>query len=213
MRRSIVVLLVVALAFGALAPAQAKKKKKKKPVPVEVTYNVGYQGEACVLSVTTDLATEDGSCGDPFAGSTTGPVAGSGEPVRVTAVDGLPLTLDASKPITGTLHMGSYTLAALADAGAGQPLGFGEAQWHIVLTGTSGGTDITIGEVDTEAYTVMPGTGDYEVTFEITPPTETAKKVFDALTLSLEQTGSATLHGALQPDGTSSLVLGAFAKK
>ena len=213
MKRSIVVLLVVALAFGALAPAQAKKKKKKKPVPVDLTYNVGWQDETCVLSVTTDLANEDGSCGDPFAGSTTGPIAGTGEPILVTAVDGLPLTLDGSKPITGTLHMGSYTLAALADAGAGQPLGVGEAQWNVVLAGSSGGADVTIGEVDTEAYTVMPGTGDYEVTFEIAPSADAAGKVFDTLTLALEQTGSATVHGALQADGSSTLVVGAFVKK
>ena len=215
MKRSIVVLLVVALAFGALAPAQAKKKKKKprKPVPVEVTYNVGWSGETCVLTVGTELATGEGTCGDPFGGSVTGPVAGTGEPTLVTAVDGLPLTLDASKPITGTFNMGSYTLAALSDAGAGQPLGIGDAQWHVVLSGSSGGTDVTIGEVDTESYSVTPGTGDYEVKFEITPAPEAAGATFDSLVLSLMQTGSATVHGALRTDGTSTLTLGALATK
>lgn len=214
MRRHVILLLVVALVVGALAPAQAakKKKKKKKPpavVAVDVTYKVVLSGETCALSVQEELAA-DGSCGDPFGGAITGPAAGSG-PTLITAIDGLPLTLDAAKPIMGDFVMGSYTLAALADNGLGQPLGAGEAQWDIILTGTSGGEEVTIGEVTTEPYMVTPGTGDYEVTFEITPPAELAGKVFEALTLSLEQTGPTLIHGAIGTDATSSLTLGAFA--
>lgn len=213
MKRHIVLLLVVGLLVGALAPAQAaKKKKKKKPVPVDLTYTIVPAGDAaCGLSTDADLA-GDTSCGDPFGGSTTGPVAGSGEPILVAALDGLPLTLDAAKPIKGTLNIGSYTLAALADNGAGVPLGAGEGQWQVALTGTSDGEDVTIGELTTETYTVTPGTGDYEVTFEITPGEELAGTVFDSLTLSLEMVGSATLHGAIQADGTSTLTVGAFTR-
>lgn len=215
MRRYLVLMLVAGLVVGALAPAQAKKKKPKPkppaPVAVDVTYNVVWSDETCVLSVAATLANPDGSCGDPFAGSTTGDVQGTGEPVVVTAIDGLPLTLDAAKPVKGTLQMGSYTLAVLADNGAGQPLGVGEAEWEIALTGTSGGEDITIGEVTTEPYMVTPGTGDYEVTFEITPAADLAGKTFETLSLSLEQVGSATIHGALSADATSKITLGAFA--
>lgn len=210
MRRHVILLLVIGLVVGALAPAQAakKKKNKKKPVAVDVTYTVVGGGDACALSIDKELAA-DGSCGDPFGGAITGPVAGTG-PTLISAIDGLPLTLDAAKPVKGTFDMGSYTLAALSDAGLGQPLGAGEAQWHIILTGTSGGEDITIGEVTTETYVVTPGTGDYEVTFEITPAEELAGKVFEDLTLSLEQIGPTLIHGAIGTDGTSSLTLGAF---
>lgn len=211
MKRHLIVLLVIGLVVGALAPAQAAKKKKKpKPVAVDLTYNVVWGGETCALSTLTDLATPDQSCGDPFAGSTTGPVLGTGEPIVIAAIDGLPLTLDAAKPVKGTLHTRSYTLAALADNGAGVPLGAGEAEWQIVLAGTSAGEDVIIGEVTTEPYLVTPGTGDYEVTFEIAPPAELAGKVFDTLSLSLEQIGSATVHGAIRADATSMLTLGAF---
>lgn len=216
MRRHLVLLLVVGLVVGALAPAQAAKKKKKPkpkppvPVAVDVTYNVVWSEEVCALSVAADLANPDASCGDPFAGSTTGPLLGSGEPVVVAAVDGLPLTLDASKKITGKLQMGSYTLAALADAGAGQPLGAGEAEWHVVLSGTTGGSDVTIGEATTTPYLVTPGNGDYEVVFEITPDAALTGKVFETFSMSLEQVGSATVHGALSADATSQLKLGAF---
>jgi hypothetical protein len=210
MKRYLILLLVVALGVGVLAPAQAaKKKKKKKPVAVDVTYKVVSGGDTCALSIDASLAA-DGSCGDPFSGAITGPVAGTG-PTLISAIDGLPLTLDASKPVKGTFVMGSYTLAALSDAGAGQPLGVGQAEWDIILTGTSGSEDVTIGEVTTEAYTVTPGTGDYEVTFEIKPAPELAGKVFDGLTLSLEQTGNTLVHGAIGTDATSSLTIGAFA--
>ena len=217
MRRSIVVLLVVALALGVLTSAQAKKKKKPKLKPVNVTYNVVWQ-EACVFSVKDALANPDESCGDPFAGSTTGAVAeettlSDGLPILITAVDGMPLKLDASKPITGDFIFGSYTLAVLADNGLGQPMGVGEAQYDIVLTGTSGSDEVVIGEVTTEPYTVTPGTDDYEVSFEITPAQEAAGKTFSALSLSFEQVGSATIHGAVRADATSKLTLGAFKKK
>ena len=208
MRRYAILMLVVALVVGALAPAQAAKKKKK-PVAVDVVYKVVGGDGTCLLSVDPALAT-DGSCGDPFGGSITGPAAGSG-PTLISALDNLPLTLDAAKPIKGTFVMGSYTLAALADNGLGQPLGAGEAQWDVILTGASGGKDVTIGEVTTESYLVTPGTGDYEVTFEITPAAELAGKVFDELTLSLEQVGPTLIHGAIGTDATSSLTIGAFA--
>jgi hypothetical protein len=210
MKRLLVVLMIIGLAAGALAPAQAAKKKKKKPVPVDVTYNVVWKDETCALSTATELANPDQSCGDPFAGSTTGEF-GTGEPTVIAAVDGLPLTLDAAKPVKGTFHMGSYTLAAVAGTPAGQPLGIGQAEWHIVLAGTSAGADVTIGEVTTEPYLVTPGTGDYEVTFEITPPADLQGKVLDTLSISLEQTGSATVHGAIGADATSKVTLGAFA--
>ena len=74
MKRYVILLLVVGLVAGALAPAQAakKKKKKKKPVPVDLTYKVVGADGACILSVDAELAS-DGSCGDPFGGAITGP--------------------------------------------------------------------------------------------------------------------------------------------
>ena len=207
MKRYAVLVLVVAVMIGALAPAQAAKKKKK-PAAVDVVYKVVGADGACVLSVDPKLAT-DGSCGDPFGGAITGPAAGSG-PTLIPVTDGLPLTLDAAKPVKGTFVMGSYTLAALADNGLGQPLGGGEAQWEIILTGTSGGKEITIGEVTTETYLVTPGIGDYEVAFEIVPAAELAGKVFSGLALSLEQVGHTLIHGAIGTDATSSLTIGAL---
>lgn len=213
MKRNLVVLLAIGLIVGALAPAQAAKKKKPKPPPapvaVDVTYNVVWDGTTCALSTSTDLVSPDNSCGDPFGGSVTGPALGSGEPIVMAALDGVPLTLDPTKKVTGKLIVGSYTLAALSGTPAGIGLGVGEAQWDIVVSGESGGDTVTIGEVTTEPYLVTPGSGDHEVTFEITPGADLAGKVFNTLQLSAIQTGSATIHGAIVTDG-SSMTLGAF---
>lgn len=208
MRRHLVTLLVVGLIVGALAPAQAAKKKKPKPksptpVAVDVTYNLVQGGDAgCALSIATG---EAASCGDPFGGAITGPVAGGG-PIAIPAVDGLPLTLDASKPVKGKFVLRSYGVAAVPQA----PLGAGEAEVHFVLTATSAGEELVLGEVTTDTYVVSPASRTYDVEFEIVVPAEMTGKVLDSLTLTYEMTGPAVLHGALSDDGNT-LTLGAFA--
>lgn len=209
MRRRVLILLLVALVGGAVvAPAEAAKKKKKKPpapvpVAVDVVYNLVAGGDAgCALSIATG---EPAACGDPYGGAVTGPVAGTG-PIAIPAADGLPLTFDAAKPIKGKFVMRSYGLAAVPQA----PLGTGEAEVHFLLTATSGGEELTLGEATTDAYLVSPASRTYAVEFEMTPPGEAAGKVLDTLTLTYEMTGPAVLHGAMGDDGNT-LTLGAFA--
>jgi hypothetical protein len=206
MRRHVALILVVGLVFGAIAgPALAKKKKKKKPVPVDLTYFIVWNGEGCALSQTTDQASTEDACADPFAGMM-GDALGTG-PFLMPALEGLPLTLDAAKPIKGKISAQSFYLV-----GAGPDvMGIGQAQLEVKLSGTSGGEEVVIGELTTEPYTVTPASADYVVEFEIQPAPELAGKVFDDLTLSLELTGNQMFHGVLPADGTSTLILGAFA--
>ena len=207
MRRNLVILMLIGLLVGAIAPAEAAKKKKKKPpapVPVDVVFNVVQGGDAgCALSIGPDPGAA--TCGDPFGGAIIGPAAGSG-PIAIPAVDGLPLTLDASKPITGKFVMRSYGLAAVPQA----PLGVGSAEIHFVLTATSGGEELTLGDVTTDPYVITPASRTYDVAFEMTPPAEMTGKVLDALTLTYEMTGNAVLHGGMSNDGNT-VTLGAFA--
>lgn len=208
MRRQLVVLVVVGLIVGALAPAEAAKKKKKPPapavpVPVDLVYNVVSGGEAtCALSIATG---EPASCGDPFGGAITGAAGQSAGPIAIAAIDGLPLTLDASKPIKGKFVMRSYGLAAVPQA----PLGAGEAEITWVLTATAGGEDLTLGEA-TSSYLVSPASRTYEVEFEMAPAADLTGKVLETLTLTYEATGPTVLHGGLSDDGNT-LTLGAFA--
>jgi hypothetical protein len=204
MKRFLVIGLIVGLVAGLLAPtaATAKKKKKKKPVPVDVTYHINWGGEGCVLSI-TPVESED-ACADPFAGATS---SAFGTAFEMPAADGLPLTLDAAKPITGVINVQSYYAV-----GAGPDvMGIGQPQLEVKLAGTSAGEEVVLGELTTDAYTVTPASADYVVEFEIVPAEESAGTVLDDLTLTLQVTGNSMFHGVFPADGTSTLTLGGFA--
>jgi hypothetical protein len=210
MKRHLVALLAIGLVAGALAPAQAAKKKKPKPKPpapvaVDVTYHVVWDGETCVLSTTTQLAAEGEYCADIFAGApaATGENAG---PWVMNAVDGLPLTLDAAKPVKGTFQMESFVL----DDAAPIPMGAGNGEVELILSATSAGEELALGEA-TATYQVTPAAADYTFEFEIQPPAALTGKVLDTLTLSVEVVGDTVFHGATPADGSSKLTLGAFA--
>lgn len=203
-----VALAVVAAAFAPMAPAAAKKKKPKpKPVPVAVdaVYYIVWDGEGCVLSTSTTAANPDEGCADPFAGAA-GPALGTG-PFAMPAVDGLPLTLDASKAIAGKISVSSFYAVGVGP----DVMGIGEAQVDVKLTATSAGQEIVLGELTTEPYLVTPASADYVVEFEIVPDAALAGVVLDGLTLSMEITGDQMFHGVFPADGTSTLTLGALA--
>jgi hypothetical protein len=205
-RRYLALFLVLALGAALFAPtalAGKKKKKKPKPVPVEAVYYINWGGEECVLQ-SAPVPSED-ACADPFAGLA-GSTLGHG-PWAMAVTDGLPLTLDASKPIKGVISASSYYLQGVGP----DVMGIGQAQLDVKLAGTSGGEEIVIGELTTDPYTVTPAEADYTVEFEITPPEELAGKVFESLVLSLELTGNQMFHGVLNADGTSTVTIGAFA--
>lgn len=206
MRRHIVLILLVGLVASLFAPTAgaAKRKRKKPPVPVDVVYHIVWNGEGCALSTTTALANPEEACADPFAGAA-GEQLGTG-PFAMPALDGVPITLDAAKPILGKISTESFYLA-----GAGPDvMGIGEAQLEVKLTGMSGGEEVVIGELVTDPYIVTPATADYVVEFEMPIPPELAGKVFEGLTLNLELSGHQMFHGVLPADGSSTLTIGAF---
>ena len=205
MKRNVVILVVIGLVVGLLAPtaATAKKKKKKKPVPVDLTYHINWGEDVCVLSLTPVESEE--ACADPLAGAT----SSFGTAFEMAAVDGLPLTLDAAKPIKGVINVHSYYLV-----GAGPDvMGIGQPEIDVKLAGMAAGAEVVIGELTTEPYTVTPASAEYVVEFEIVPPEELAGTVLDELTLTMQITGNSMFHGVFPADGTSTLTLGAFALK
>lgn len=205
MKKKLAALVAATLVVGSLAgTADAAKKKKKPPapVPVDVTYQLGMEGEdVCVL--TTVPMPGDGDCGSPFWG-----VLGDElqpDPLGASAVDGLPLTLDATKPIKGVIVVESYALVLGPDvAGVGQP--------EVVITaaGTSAGEEVAIGEFTSDPYLVTPNQVEYPVEFEIAVPAELDKKVLDGLTLTWKVTGPVMFHGAVQPEGTTNFTMGVY---
>ena len=208
MKRKIAFLLVLGLVAGLLAPSAAiAKKKKKKAVPVDAVYHIVWNGEGCALSTTTEAASTEDSCGDPFAGETE-PILGTG-PWAMPALDGLPLTLDGSKPIKASISVSSYYATGIVP----DVMGVGQAQIHAILTGTSGGEELALGEVTTEPYTVTPAQADYKVDFEFPAPADFQGRALDGLTLSMELVGHQMFHGVFNADGTSTLTIGAYGTK
>ena len=210
MKRYAVILMVIGLVLGLLgSTADARKKKKPKPVPVDQVFYIVWDGEGCALATTTDMASEEDACADPFAGAF-GAQLGSG-PWAMPALDGIPVTLDASKPITGKISAESYYL--FGPPAQGDVMGIGQAELSVKLVGVSGGEEIVIGELTTDPYLVTPASAEYVVEFEIDPADELQNKVFESLTLHLELTGDQMFHGVLPADGTSTLTVGAYETK
>jgi hypothetical protein len=208
MKRYVVLLMVVGLVAGLFAPtADARKKKRKPPAPVAVDtiYHIVWNGEGCALSTTTELASTEDSCADPFAGATADDL-GTG-PFAMPALDAVPLTLDAAKPIKGKITTQSFYAVGVGP----DVMGIGQAQLEVKLVGTSGGEEIVIGELTTDPYTVTPASADYVVEFEMQPAAELQGKVFDGLTLDLRLVGNQMFHGVLPADGSSTLTIGSFA--
>lgn len=141
-----------------------------------------------------DSATGCGTIGGlPFA-----EIAGAPEPFS-TVGKGLPITLDASKKITGQLAAGSWY-----GAGAG---GAGQVAFDVALTGTTvSGMAIDFGSA-TVTGTASPGQDVVLVPFTLSVPAGAAGARVKSLTLSLLQRGANVGMSAQQLDGDSYVVL------
>lgn len=148
MKKLIVLGLVSGLVLGVFGPADAKKKKKKPaaPVPVELQFFLRTNGDcdAPFLSLTDG---EDGDCvyGD---GGIVGEVyqeTGLLDMVNhYAATDGLPLQLDTSRPLAGSIGVRGWNGA-----------GVGQAEVEFTLFGTIAGEEVELGTYS-ESYTAGP---------------------------------------------------------
>lgn len=169
MKRFLALALVGGLVFGSFASAEAAKKKKKKPKPpaaVSVEQKMYLRGNSCTgdnrdwLSVTD--ADEEVECfytrsGIIYEATTTAGAQKREEATREwEAQDGVPFTLDATKPITGEITTAGFscvvTIAPCSPAG----IGIGEMVLEITIVGTIGGADKELGAMK-ETFTVLPG--------------------------------------------------------
>ena len=149
MRRTTVALLVLALAVGALvAPAEAAKKKKKKAPPAvelvasESKFFLRWPDDgAGGCTAATYMSIVEGEKGTTCS-STAQPaqevLAATGQTLvsySFPAKDGVPLTLDASRKLTGEMVLrGTVTVQGYA---------------QLKLTGTVDGAEVTIAEGET----------------------------------------------------------------
>ena len=217
-KKLLVLGLVTGVVFSSLGVAEAAKKKKPKPVPVPAQADQTFfmRRDACTgdeadnarLSITDGTEPADGNqCGFLDYGVMNEVYVASGDTAvsdAWPAVDGLPLVLDATKPITGTINMYSSYLGDPLPAEVG--VAAGQVEMVIDITGVSAGEDIVVGTAMVE-YQVTPGTALYEVKFEIKPGAELDKKSFEEFVLTTTVRGPNALHGLYELDNPASTVI------
>jgi hypothetical protein len=189
-KKLLVLVLMGGLLFGLLGPAEAKKRKKKPPVvaaPVAIDQKFFLRRSACDSDpASTSLSLQDGedvACWWQDAGVLYEAIETIFRPLvpeaadvvwqSFPAVDGLPLTLDTTKPVTGEMTV--YSGTCIEDPVCG-PVGLtaGQATLKVVLLGTTGGTETELGS--------------FEESFLMTPGSTHTSKIEIALDPSLHQT-------------------------
>lgn len=194
MRKAILVGLVAALVGGAvaIAPAQAKKG------PVAVNFYLrGADCTAEVLGLSVLDEEGDGTCGGLENGAVNGVSQAAGQPVVSqvwAAYDGMPLTLDASKPVTGNLYIVSWVGPSA-----------GPATLDAAVEATIGGKTVSIGTATVD-YVVTPGLTASEVAFEIDVPDELNKKKITGLRMTTTSRGFAPIQGYYEMEDPASFI-------
>jgi hypothetical protein len=165
-------------------------------------------GEDNVDSLSLEDADEATQCWYTAAGARNdiGDAAGTSPREAATrywdAVDGVPVVLDATKPITGQIWTSGGACAVGGAPCSPAGLGLGEMIFEITFHGTSGGKELELGTfVDT--YEVAPGTVHMvEVQAEIDPSLDGAQ--LDTLEMRTWQHGASAGHGVINTNGDTS---------
>lgn len=223
MKRAFAVSLMVAVvATSLLGPAEAAKKKKPKkppapaPVQVDATYFLRRDGETCedaslFLSLVDAEDVDPGSCGNWTMGILAPALTAAEQqatPLHYATreADGVPVTLDATKDITGLIGVKSTTSIPFANVATPVRWGLGQTTLNVELLGTlADGTEKTIGSTTVD-YDVTPGDAAqlYEVEFSMKPDAALDKTAFTKLTLRLLNSGNSIGHGYYTTDNPAS---------
>lgn len=214
--RAIVVLAVIGcLVGGLLAPAEAAKRKKKKPpalVQVDQKMFLGADG-ACGGDLRRSISLADGQdleCWYVRAGAlhdqaSTAPAPVGQEPwIDWAASDGIPLKLDASKPITGEISTGGacglLTNVPCLPVGASA----GQVKIMVKFVGVTGGQEVTLGE-QVDEFAATPGPHHTtKVDIALDPALQGAE--FTEITLWTRIGGASAGHGVYKLVDPSSFV-------
>ena len=194
MKKIAIFALASVLAFGLLGPAAAKKKKKPPaPAPVEAQFFLRADTDCPEPFLSTTAGTADDWCyygmNDTF--NETGPAAVSGDPVdHYVAVDGVPLTLDPTRKVTG-----SITISGWAGTGVGN------AELDVALIGTIAGEEVVLGTF-AESYSGQPNTN-HVSEFEMVLDPALAGAVVEGLTLDVHSHGVTIFGRGAEHNGQS----------
>lgn len=212
MKRAFAVSMAVAVvATSLLGPAQAAKKKKPKkppapaPVQVDASYFMRRDGADCAdpsglyLSLVDAEDIDPGSCGNSTYGVVADEIGADPMIYGTREGDGVPVTLDATKEITGLVGVKSQSQQGTVRWGVGR------TTLNVELSGLVDGEPKVIGST-TVQYDVLPGDMNqvYDVEYTIKPDPALDKAAFTALTLTLYNSGTSLHHGFYTTDNPSS---------
>lgn len=192
MRKTIVSIAAVALLAGSLGvTAQAKK-------PGGVKFFLrGPDCSASVLGLSIVDGPGDGTCGGAENGTVNGVSGQTGQPMVEQgwmAFDGLPLVLDASKPVTGNLYITSFPGRSA-----------GPATLDVAIEVQAGGKSVDVGTATVD-YLITPAQAWAEVTFEIDVPAGLDKKKITGLQMRTTSRGFAPLQGYFEMENPASYI-------
>lgn len=178
MKKILVLLVVGALAVGVLGPAAAKKKKKPKaPVPVELQYFLRTDAD-CAAPFLSLKDAEDGDCiyGDGGLADVYSQSGLLDMTSHYVAADGLPVTLDPTRHVTGEVAIRGWN-----------GTGVGAAEIEFTLIATIAGEEKELGTYS-ESYTAGPQETKV-IAFEMTLDPALAGATVEALTLDVNAHG------------------------
>jgi hypothetical protein len=114
----------------------------------------------------------------------------------------LPVTLDATKPITGNLRLASFNANGVG-------VGVGVTTVDVTVRGTVNGSEQTVGSASV-SYQHLPGTVNKDLAFSITPGAALDKKDLTTLTLDVYIHGVNLAHGWLFFRGLSHVTVPSY---
>jgi hypothetical protein len=152
------------------------------------------------------------SSDNPHLSITSGTDAGNGCGLTVTVVgvggdadanayvdypssDGMPLSLDASRKVTGTIDLDSFSVQ-------GTGIAAGAVTVDVSLEALVNGNGVSVGS-DSETVVATPGAADYPVNFQITPNSQLDRADISALDLRIHLHGPYAFSGFIANSGKS----------
>ena len=203
MKRASVLALALCLLGGSLMSAAVAGRSRL--VPGETTFYLRANDAGCQTGF--GLSIHDGpdaaNCGYIDAGLAQ-EVANAALGEYTTArtwfsQDGVPITLDASRPVTTNITLKSFQAPSPVALGAGQAL------FDVTLTGFADGEQVVVGHAE-HSYLVTPGTYEYRLRFDIDVPDELQGVTLTSLEMTTVLRGPVLLHGAFSVDNPSSSI-------
>lgn len=181
LKKIVTLMMVGLLAVGVLGPASAKKKKPKKPpapTPVELQFFLRSDAD-CAAPFLSLTDAEDGDCiyGDDGLADVYQDSGLLDMVDHYVAADGVPLTLDPTRKVTGSIGIRGWN-----------GTGVGAAEIEITLIATIAGEEKELGTYS-ESYTAGPQETK-TITFEMAPDAALAGAVVEGLQLDVYAHGT-----------------------